>query len=295
MAYTHATFDPAVPADGDFLDQGDDSIRDAKLDIKERLETLVNSFDDDPLTFKDGIIPFSAIVLDPTLNFRSILLGMGLISGVVAAGAIGGGTATIEGAEPGDVAVGSWPDGRFAVMCAVTAADTVTVAVTNITAGSITLNAAQLAIAVIKPGTPGRLHGELDRFVPHTAFQPANESDQLTYDDSEVKTALGGSPLTVFAQVSLPAGQTLVRASALVRSDGTATVSGQITRYPLVGAPVLYGTFTATPGAGVQELVISVSQVIAIGDTWGINFTLDASASTNPDDAGLAYVQLLMT
>jgi hypothetical protein len=58
---------------------------------------------------------------------------------------------------------------------------------------------------------------------------------------------------------------------------------------------VLYGTFTATPGSGVQELVISVSQVIAIGDVWGINFVLDASASANPDDAGLAYVQLLMT
>lgn len=295
MAYTHATFNPSVPADGDLLSQGDDVIRDAKLDVKERLESVFKSFDDDPLAFKDGIIPFSAITLDQSLNFRSILLGVGLISGAIAAGAIGGGTATIAGAEPGDVAVGSWPDGRFAVMCAVTATNTVTVAVTNITAGPITLTAAQLSIAVIKAGTPGALHGELSRVITHTAFQPNHEADLVTYTDTEVKTNSTTTPLTIFANVSLPAGQTITRAIAIVRTDHTATLTGTITRYPAVGAPVLYGTFTAIVGAGVQTLSIIASQVVANGDTYGINFTMDSTGSTNPDDAALAYVQLLMT
>lgn len=296
MAYTNPTFNPAVPADGDLLSLGDDSIRSAKLDIKERLESVVKSFDDFPLVFKDGVIPFSAVTVDASLNFRSILLGVGLVSGTIAAGAIGGGTATIAGAEPGDVAVASWPDGRFSVMCAVTAVDTVTMAVSNITAGSITLSGAQLQIAVIKAGLPGQLHGELTRSIPHTAFQPNHQTDLIIYTDTELTTnSTTVGPLVVFAQVALPAGQTLIRATAYVRTSNAATLTGQITRYPLVGAPVLYGTFTATVGAGIQALVIAVSQVVANGDQFGINFTMSSVGSTNPNDAGLLSVQLQLT
>lgn len=293
MAYTNPTFDPTVPADGDFLDQGDDSIRSAKLDVKERLESFFKSFDDDPLVPKDASIPFSAVTIDPSLNFKSILFGFAVIAETIAAGAIGGGPETVTGAEPGDLAFACWPDGRFAVMCAVTAPDTVTVAITNITAGSITLSGGQLQIMVVKPGIPGQLHGELNRVITHTAFQPNNETDPITYTDVELVTKT--DPVTVFAEVSLPAGQTIVRVTALVRTDDTATLTGQMTRYPAVGAPVLVGLFAAVVGAGVQELVITPTQIIAAGDLYGINFTLDATGSANPDDAGLAYVQILMT
>lgn len=295
MAYTNPTFDPTVPADGDFLDLGDDSIRSAKLDVKERLETVFNSFDDDPLAFKDGIIPFKAITLDPALNFRSVILAVVNISEVIAGGAIGGGPHTVTGAEPGDVAVGSWPDGRFAVMCNVTALDTVTVALANITVGSITLTSAQLQIAVIKAGTPGALHGELTRYIVQTAFQPDNEGDPIVYSDTELTSNSDAAPLTVHAEVNLPAGNTLVRVVALVRSDHTATVVGTITRYPAVGAPVVLGTLTAAVGTGVQTLSLTVSQVIANGDMYGIQFVLDSTGSTNFNDAGLSWVQLLMT
>jgi hypothetical protein len=56
MPYTNATFDPAVPAGSSQLSAGDDSVRTLKLDIKERLETLVVDFDDDPLEILPGVI-----------------------------------------------------------------------------------------------------------------------------------------------------------------------------------------------------------------------------------------------
>lgn len=55
MAYTNLTFDPATPTDTDLASLGDNEIRKLKLDIKERLESYFESFDDDPLVPKAGV------------------------------------------------------------------------------------------------------------------------------------------------------------------------------------------------------------------------------------------------
>lgn len=51
MAYTNA-FDPTEPADGDLVSYGDDMIRELKAAVKERMETIVEDFNDDPLQLK---------------------------------------------------------------------------------------------------------------------------------------------------------------------------------------------------------------------------------------------------
>lgn len=56
MAYTNAVFDPSVPAGASQLSGGDDTIRAAKLDLKERLETFFVDVDDDPLVVQSTIL-----------------------------------------------------------------------------------------------------------------------------------------------------------------------------------------------------------------------------------------------
>jgi len=56
MPYTNAVFDPAAPVGSSQLSAGDNAIRAAKLDIKERMETLVEDFDANPLALIAGLV-----------------------------------------------------------------------------------------------------------------------------------------------------------------------------------------------------------------------------------------------
>jgi hypothetical protein len=60
MAYANP-LNPATPADGNFLREGDDRIRELKAALIERLQTIIQNIDTQPLAFIAGIIPTAAI------------------------------------------------------------------------------------------------------------------------------------------------------------------------------------------------------------------------------------------
>lgn len=303
MADYVEAFNVDAPADGDFLADGDDSIRQFKRAWQERMETLVTSVDENPLKLRDGIVGTSMILdesvtidkLDPALNFKSIIMATVSFSETILAGAIGGGAKTVTGAEAGDLAFGCWPDGRFSVMAAVTAADTVTVALANVTAGTLILASASMQIMVVKPGRPGTLHGETLPTITHTQFRPEN-SLLMNYaiSFSQLYTIMEEA-LVMYGTIAIPVGSVITGASIKVRSDGTATVVGTLYKVA-AGLSTSLATFTATPGGGTQQLDETFSYTVASGDEFTFMITLDSTGSGGPefDDAGLFWARLVV-
>lgn len=60
MAYANS-LNPAQPADGNYLREGDDRIRETRAGFIERMETVFQSADGQPLAFIAGIIPTAAL------------------------------------------------------------------------------------------------------------------------------------------------------------------------------------------------------------------------------------------
>ncbi len=302
MTYTR-DFDVTTPADGDLLSAGDDSIRDFKVDVEERLASAYVDINADPMVPKDESIPATALKsgsisfaqLDPSLNIRSIIIAGISVSDTIASGAIGGGGGpfTIDGAEEGDVVVCSWPDGRFSVMAAVTAPDQVTIAFANITAGPLTVTDAALAVAVIKAGVPGTLHGDLNPKIPATEFQPADMSVPAVYTVNYVSLGANG-PQTFFGSRTLQAGSIITTAKLSVGSANTATVTGKLWKVAGGVATQLDVDFVVTTGAGNQLVSISPAYTALQGDEFVFEVTLDSTTSTGADDAVLFYAELVL-
>lgn len=301
MPYTNPTFDITVPADGDLLSDGDDSIRDFKRDVKERIESVVESFDDDPLNFKaqsidglalkDGTVKIDAI--DPALNLRSIILKSVSISELVVAGTIGGGPQTVVGAEPGDWAGLSWADGRFVLAAAVTGVDEVTVSYGNFTVGDITLVSQPLLICVIKAGRPGDLHGDLNPTIPFTDFEPVDASVPANF--SIVDVSPGADAILVLrAAIIVPVGYTITSASVEVRSDNTAVPSANFYRVN-AGVSTLLTTFIASVGTGRQLITETLSQTAVADDIFVFEVSLDTTATVANTDAALEFASLTLT
>lgn len=60
MSYANS-LNPAQPADGNYLREGDDRIRETRAGFIERMETVFQSVDGQPLVFIAGIIPTAAL------------------------------------------------------------------------------------------------------------------------------------------------------------------------------------------------------------------------------------------
>lgn len=301
MPYTNPTWDPAVPADGDLLSQGDDVIRAEKLDTKERVESFFKSIDDDPWLPLDGSIPGTAIksgtllgaAFDPALNLKTLLL----LSTTWSAAAPGVGswttlTFTVPGAEVGDLVFVQLVDtpGFFTTAAKVTATDTVSVAFYNLGPGTPTITASILYIMVVKPGVPGTLAANLVPItVPHTEFQPDVQTDTLTYTTIEV-TPNTKVALTILAGVTIAVGTKLSTASITVRADNTATLTGHLYKIN-AGVTVDLWPFAATVGGGVQTLApgAGIDYTVGAGDYFIFSVTMDTSASTNANDAAVRF------
>lgn len=116
MAYTEA-LDPETPADGDLASEGDDSIRQFKRAIIERLLTVFKDVDVDPLEFIDEFIQTAGIKdgavtsakLDPAAKLRSIVREVVEVSTTIT---YPHGTYVhdydVVGASPGDSVILSW-------------------------------------------------------------------------------------------------------------------------------------------------------------------------------------------
>lgn len=292
--------DPNVPADSDLISDGDDAIRQKTRAWIERLSTVFGDLNINPLKFSAGVVPGTAIAdqslvaskFDPALNLKSILMTTVEVSEIVAAGAIGGGAKTVAGAEPGDFAVASWHDGRFAVMAAVTGVDEVTVAYANVTAGSITLTDAQLQIAVIKAGTLGALHGETKKFLSFTAFR-VQDPTMDTHLTVEQLMTNNTDAIVVYASVVLLPGEQITGASLKVRSDDIATVTGDLFKVN-AGVPTSLASFAAVPGDGVQQLDETFDYTVVAGDIFTFVITLSSAGSSSDLDAGLYWAEILL-
>jgi len=156
--------DPNAPADSDDVADGDDSIRQTKRAFIERLLTVFQDLDVNPLEFIDAFIKTANIAdgaitgpkIDPAMKIRSIITEVVLVTATLT---FPHGTYvhdyTVTGAEPGDIVVLSWYDATatFVHMHAwVSAADTVKVTIGNDSDSSGLAYADQpLAIIVIKP------------------------------------------------------------------------------------------------------------------------------------------------
>lgn len=69
MAYLNP-LDPTTPADGNFLREADDRIREIKAALIERLQTIFADINAQPLTFLPLIIPTSALAADVITNAK---------------------------------------------------------------------------------------------------------------------------------------------------------------------------------------------------------------------------------
>lgn len=92
MAYADGNIDVTKPGDGDILSQGDDEIRKFKRQMSDRLATLVDDINADPLVLKGAgttglvnglrrIIPFSAFLTD--LHAKENDIASGSLNGFV--------------------------------------------------------------------------------------------------------------------------------------------------------------------------------------------------------------------
>lgn len=85
MAYSNP-LNPSTPADGNFLREGDDRIRELKSAIIERLETIFQSLDADPLVFINSVITNSALA--DTIVGTSKLIDASVTNPKIADGAV---------------------------------------------------------------------------------------------------------------------------------------------------------------------------------------------------------------
>ena len=332
MPYTHLTWDDTKPEGSDLLSTGDDSIRDEKLDLKERIETFFTDIDADPWVPKAGAVTADAIAdgsigidkLDPALNFRTILQLATQVSGTLALPmSTLTKTFTVAGAELGDQVVATFGDGVLIAgpvtieAAYVSAADTVTVVFRNMTqAGyvgpdpgggpitisslpdntvvvtSITMTNRPLLIAVIKVGVPGELHPVVSPLLPGTEFNPQDDTQSIGYSVSEVFPGYIG-PLTLFGSITIPPGVKIVGANLQCRSLNTATVTGNLYQVTSTGVATSLCAFAAVVGGGAQTLNQVFTYVVAVGDIFTFQIKLDSTGSVNPDDARLSWAQIL--
>lgn len=62
MPYTNAAINLATPADNTVAGLGDDRIRELKLDLKERIESIIANWDADPWVLKAQSVPLAALI-----------------------------------------------------------------------------------------------------------------------------------------------------------------------------------------------------------------------------------------
>lgn len=107
MAYADA-LNAAVPADTDPISQGDDAIRTQVRALRERLESVFQDIDADPMVLKAGSV--GSAQLDSALGFRKVLFGS---TSLTLAPTVGGASITtpVIGAASGDIVACNYPIG----------------------------------------------------------------------------------------------------------------------------------------------------------------------------------------
>lgn len=303
MAYTHPVWHSDQPAPSDLASQGATNIDDFKLDIKERVESVFDGIDSNPWQLKDNVLNGSGIKdgtltidkFDVAMNVRSILLGQAFVTATINNGVIGSATATVVGAEPGDMALCSWADGRFIIVAAVTAQDTVTIAIGNWTAAPITLTAQEMFVAVIKAGPAGQLHGSFTPMIPSSEFQPSVSSVTVSYAAGAVAPS-DLEAITLIGTLVIPVGQVITGVSVrLANNDANAVASAEVFRVFDGGGPTSLATLTSTPAGGTQTIASgALAQTVAEGDRYVWVVTLDTSAATNANDAQLFWAKAIL-
>lgn len=164
MAHIEPNIDVTVPADGDLASLGDDSIRQYKRQLLERLLDVIEDVTADPWVLKAGVVGVDTIPdggitapkLAPVLKLRSILLTTVAINATLTfPHGISVQTITVPGAAVGDTVLLAWAGAAqtFVHMHAwVSAPNTVTLTLGNDSDSStIVMTGDQLTFIVIKP------------------------------------------------------------------------------------------------------------------------------------------------
>lgn len=160
MPYTNP-LDATTPLDTDLLSAGDDSIRELKAAIRERLLTAFVDVDADPLQLLPAAIQDNSIgvsKLDPAAPIHGVLFGTKASTLAVPANGSASETLAVPGAVVGDIVVANFSIGLLAgallVNGWVSAADTVTLQYVNPNASAVSVDQ-NINVAVIQAATVG--------------------------------------------------------------------------------------------------------------------------------------------
>lgn len=157
-----SSLNPAQPADGNYLREGDDRIRETRAGFIERMETVFQSIDGQPLAFIAGIIPTGALADSAVTNTKLAPLAVG--------------TAHINDLSVTDAKISS-VDGSKITDATVTGAKLADNSVTNSKIGDGAVNTAELVDAAVqgaKIADGGVLNSKLvDNSLTDTKFSAA--------------------------------------------------------------------------------------------------------------------------